>query len=153
MNWNVCSERPVDLVERKAIEQSRNYILRKHVLGQIEPIYVGRDDVYLLDMLLAANDAREFQKDLDWRRFTASDRHQSAIIRKLEILGEAAGGVSRSSISARGNPLGGNGRPSQSADSRFSDSTPWSRLASGQEELPTLIEMLRPLVPPEEDFK
>ncbi|MEF8713912.1 MAG: nucleotidyltransferase domain-containing protein [Accumulibacter sp.] len=33
--------RPVDLVERKAIEQSRNYILRKHILGHLEPIYVA----------------------------------------------------------------------------------------------------------------
>lgn len=33
--------RPVDLVEREAIEQSRNYILRKHILGQLEPIHLA----------------------------------------------------------------------------------------------------------------
>ncbi|MEF8713911.1 MAG: DUF86 domain-containing protein [Accumulibacter sp.] len=113
-----------------------------------------RDDVYLLDMLLAASDAREFAKDLDWQRFSASDLHQSAIIRKLEIIGEAAG------------------RVSGEFQSRHPE-IPWpeivalrNRLIHGyrtvrlglvwqvvQEELPTLIEMLQPLVPPAEDFK
>jgi predicted nucleotidyltransferase len=34
--------RPVDLVEKKAIEQSRNYLRRKHILSHLEPIYVAR---------------------------------------------------------------------------------------------------------------
>jgi predicted nucleotidyltransferase len=32
---------PVDLVERKAVEQSRNYIRRHHILRQVEPVYVA----------------------------------------------------------------------------------------------------------------
>lgn len=31
--------RPVDLLERKALEQSRNYIHRHDILNRIEPIY------------------------------------------------------------------------------------------------------------------
>jgi len=34
--------REVDLVERKAVEQSENYIRRKHILSSVEPIYVAR---------------------------------------------------------------------------------------------------------------
>ena len=33
--------RPVDLVERKTVEQSRNYLRRKHILSSLEPVYVA----------------------------------------------------------------------------------------------------------------
>lgn len=33
--------RPVDLLERRAVEQSRNYIRRRAILSRIEPIYVA----------------------------------------------------------------------------------------------------------------
>ena len=53
-----------------------------------------RDEALLLDMALAAEDALSFVADLDERAFLASDLHQSAVIRKLEVIGEAAGRVS-----------------------------------------------------------
>jgi hypothetical protein len=34
--------RKVDLVERSAIEQSENYIRRRHILDSAEPVYVAR---------------------------------------------------------------------------------------------------------------
>src|SRR5262249_32835975 len=33
--------REVDLVERKAVERSENYIRRKHILSSVEPVYVA----------------------------------------------------------------------------------------------------------------
>jgi hypothetical protein len=33
--------RKVDLVERKAVERSENYIRRRHVLESLEPVYVA----------------------------------------------------------------------------------------------------------------
>ena len=33
--------RPVDLIERRAVEQSRNYIRRHQILSHLEPIYVA----------------------------------------------------------------------------------------------------------------
>jgi predicted nucleotidyltransferase len=33
--------RKVDLVERKAVERSRNYIRRKHILQSLEQVYVA----------------------------------------------------------------------------------------------------------------
>jgi len=49
-----------------------------------------RDDAYLLDILLAARRAIEFSQELDWPKFQHSDLHQSAIVRMIEIIGEAA---------------------------------------------------------------
>lgn len=34
--------REVDLVERKAVEQSENYIRRKRILGSLVPVYLAR---------------------------------------------------------------------------------------------------------------
>lgn len=34
--------RAVDLVEREAVEQSENYIRRRHILANEEPVYVAR---------------------------------------------------------------------------------------------------------------
>jgi len=34
-------DREVDLVERRAVEQSENYIRRQHILRSVEPVYVA----------------------------------------------------------------------------------------------------------------
>jgi uncharacterized protein with HEPN domain len=103
-------------------------------------------------MALAAEDALSFVAGLDERAFLASDLHQSAVIRKLEIMGEAAGKVSRDFCDAH-------------------PEIPWKqmtglrhRLIHGYgevrldivwqvvaETLPDLIAILRPLIPPEGD--
>jgi uncharacterized protein with HEPN domain len=49
------------------------------------------DAALLLDMLLAARDARGFADGLTKQRFLSSRLHQNAIIRSLEVIGEAAG--------------------------------------------------------------
>jgi len=53
-----------------------------------------RDAALLLDMLLAARDAVGFVAAMDETAFLASRLHQNAVIRALEVLGEAAGKVS-----------------------------------------------------------
>ena len=50
--------------------------------------------------MLAAEDALSFVAGLDESAFLASDLHQSAVIRKLEIMGEAAGKVSKAFCTA-----------------------------------------------------
>lgn len=111
-----------------------------------------RDQAYLLDMQLAAADALGFAAGLDQTGFEASELHQSAILRKLEIIGEAAGQVSREFQATH-------------------PEIPWSAMISlrnrlihgyrvvqldivwrvvGQD-LPALIEALRPLIPAEDD--
>jgi len=111
-----------------------------------------RDPALLLDMTLAAEDALSFVAGLDERAFLASNLHQSAVIRKLEVIGEAAGRVSKSSCAAH-------------------PDIPWRemtglchRLIHGYgdvrldivwrvttEMLPGLIAALRPLIPPDSD--
>jgi uncharacterized protein with HEPN domain len=51
----------------------------------------ARDAALLLDMLLAAQDAQSFVEGLDEAAFRASRLHQNAVIRSLEVIGEAAG--------------------------------------------------------------
>jgi uncharacterized protein with HEPN domain len=59
-----------------------------------------KDMSLLLDMLLAARDARSFLSDMDEAAFTASRLHQNAVIRSLEVIGEAAGKVSAATQAA-----------------------------------------------------
>lgn len=60
-----------------------------------------RDAALLLDMLLAARDARSFVAGMDEAAFLASRLHQNAVIRALEVIGEAAGKVSSAFRAAR----------------------------------------------------
>jgi uncharacterized protein with HEPN domain len=48
----------------------------------------------MLDMILAARDAQSFLGGMDEVSFLASRLHQNAVIRSLEVIGEAAGKVS-----------------------------------------------------------
>lgn len=59
-----------------------------------------RDLALLLDMLLAARDAQGFLEGLDETGFKASRLHQNAVIRSLEVIGEAAGKVSPATLEA-----------------------------------------------------
>ena len=53
-----------------------------------------RDEALLLDIVTAAKDALGFIRDLDWATFQTSRLHQNAVIRSLEVIGEAAGKLS-----------------------------------------------------------
>lgn len=53
------------------------------------------DDAYLLDMLLAARDAVEFADGMTFDEFKQSRLHQNAILKSIEIVGEAAARISR----------------------------------------------------------
>ncbi|HHH41574.1 MAG TPA: DUF86 domain-containing protein [Chloroflexi bacterium] len=110
-----------------------------------------RDDAYLLDMLIAAREAREFGAGLSWDEFRSSSLHQHAIAKALENIGEAARKVSDETKTAH-------------------PEIPWDQIVAlrhriahdyfhldlvriwkiVQEDVPALIEMLEPLVPPEE---
>jgi uncharacterized protein with HEPN domain len=49
--------------------------------------------LYLQDILAAIERIEEFVRDMDLEGFIADDKTVSAVIRKLEIIGEAAKGV------------------------------------------------------------
>jgi len=110
-----------------------------------------RDEAYLLDMLIAAREAQDFSKGLTWEEFQRSSLHQHAIAKALENIGEAARKVSDEMKAAH-------------------PEIPWRdiialrhRIAHDyfhldlvriwqivQEDVPVLIQLLEPLVPPEE---
>jgi uncharacterized protein with HEPN domain len=54
------------------------------------------DAGFILDIILAARDARSFVGGMDEASFLASRLHQNAVIRSLEVIGEAAGRLSPS---------------------------------------------------------
>jgi uncharacterized protein with HEPN domain len=111
-----------------------------------------RDAALLLDIVLAAEDALAFIAGLDEREFLASGLHQSAVMHKLAIMGEAAGKVSKSFCAAH-------------------PEIPWKKMTGmrhrlvhdygnvrldivwrvTKELLPSLVATLRPLVPPKTD--
>lgn len=110
-----------------------------------------RDEAYLLDMLIAARDAREFSVGLTWPEFQRSSLHQHAIAKALENIGEAANKISEETKKAH-------------------PEIPWVQIVAlrhrivhdyfrldlvricdiVQHDVPALIEVLEPLVPPEE---
>jgi uncharacterized protein with HEPN domain len=112
-----------------------------------------KDDAFLLDILIAASKARTFVGGLKYAEFDRSELHQSAVVRQLEIIGEAAG------------------RVSQEFRQQHSE-VPWQKIIGMrnrlihdynrmrlpivwdvvQRELPKLFEILEPLIPPESDF-
>ena len=49
-----------------------------------------RDASYATDIVAAAREAREYLKDVEKKEFLADSMRQSAVIRQLEIIGEAA---------------------------------------------------------------
>ena len=53
-----------------------------------------RDLAYLLDILIAARKALAFVEGMTWQTFTESELHQNAVMRPLEIIGEAAAAAS-----------------------------------------------------------
>jgi len=55
---------------------------------------MSRDEALLLDILLAAGDVQAYTEGLDFDGFKASKLHQDAVVRKLEVIGEAAKRIS-----------------------------------------------------------
>lgn len=111
-----------------------------------------RDAALLLDIVLAAEAVQSFIAGVDERAFLASDLHQSAVLRKFEVMGEAAGNVTKAFCAAH-------------------PEIPWKQMTGlrhrlihdygdvrldivwcvARQTLPGLIAMLRPLVPPNTD--
>lgn len=55
---------------------------------------MSRDDAYLIDILESSRTALEYIRGKSWSEFSKDSLLQDAIVRRLEIIGEAAGRVS-----------------------------------------------------------
>jgi len=53
-----------------------------------------RDDAYLLDMLLTARKVMKYAQGINFERFEQDEILQDAIMRRIQIIGEAARKVS-----------------------------------------------------------
>ncbi len=55
---------------------------------------MSRDDAYLVDILESARAAIEYARGKSWDKFKKDSLVQDAVVRRLEIIGEASGRVS-----------------------------------------------------------
>lgn len=109
------------------------------------------DEILLLDMLLAAQEAVDFLSGTTWETFQADRMRQMAVIKAIEVVGEAASRVSPEFRAAHPQLPWPQivGMRHQLVHGYFEIN--WQRVwQTVQEDLPALIELLRPLVPPEE---
>ena len=113
-----------------------------------------RDDAWLLDMLQSARKVLEYARGVSETQFMGDSLRQDAILRQLTILGEACKRISAELKAVH-------------------PEIPWKKVAGFrdvvvhdyfgvnlkevwriiQDELPALVKLLEPLVPPEEDKK
>ena len=110
-----------------------------------------RDDAaYLLDMLLSARDAAEFAAGLTFPQFERSRLHQNATLKAIEVIGEAAARISEKTRQAHpGIPwpeiIGMRNRLVH-AYFEVDLKRVWK---TAQQDIPRLIDLIEPLVPPE----
>ena len=110
-----------------------------------------RDDAYLLDMLLASRKAQQFTQGVIWEQFRSNELLQNATMRQIQIIGEAARKISPEFKEAH--PV-----------------IPWHEIIGMrhrlvhdyfhtdpvrvweviEKDLPVLISLIEPLVPPDE---
>ena len=110
-----------------------------------------RDEAYLLDILLAARKAIGFVKGMTWAEFAQSELHQSALVRPLEIIGEAARRISAETQQSHPEipwqqMIGMRNRLIHEYF-RVNLEAVWETV---QDDLPRLIAWVEPLIPPEE---
>lgn len=55
---------------------------------------MSRDDAYLFDILESSRTALEYMRGKTWEEFSKDPLLQDAVVRRLEIIGEASGRVS-----------------------------------------------------------
>jgi uncharacterized protein with HEPN domain len=113
-----------------------------------------QDETRLLDMLIAARKVEKFAADLDEPAFRKSELHQSAIVRELRVIGEAARQISEAFRAAHPEidwqKITGMRNRLVHEYFRVSLAIVWQTV---QDDIPVLIEQIEPLVPPAEDDK
>ncbi|MEA3282119.1 MAG: nucleotidyltransferase domain-containing protein, partial [Euryarchaeota archaeon] len=143
--------RDVDLLTRRGVEQSRNYIRRKSILSSLE-LPISRDMAHLLDILLAAKDARDFTAGFDKDAFLSDLKCQCAVTYCLEVIAEAVKRLSDNSQRKYPDiPWSVMGRVRDlhiPADDTVNLNEVW---ATVQDDAPVLISGLERIVPPEDE--
>lgn len=112
-----------------------------------------RDDAYLLDILIAARKALKFVEGIDRNNFEDNELVQNAVMRPLEIIGEASAKISkefrkthpdipwREMVGLRNRLI--------HEYFRINFGAVWDTI---HKDLPALIEIIEPLVPKEDEI-
>ena len=109
-----------------------------------------RDEAFLLDMLLAARELRQFTEGVSFENFNNDRLLQHAVIRLIEIIGEAARNVSADFKA--GHPeipwaaIVGMRHRLVHEYFRVASDKVWEVV---QKDLPELVGLIEPLVPPD----
>jgi uncharacterized protein with HEPN domain len=110
-----------------------------------------RDDAYLLDILNAARRVVRYAEDLSWERFRDDSLMQDAILRNLQIIGEAAQRISPELKSRHPQipwaPMAGMRNRLVHEYFRLDLERIWQTV---REDVPVLMTSIEPLVPPPE---
>jgi uncharacterized protein with HEPN domain len=109
-----------------------------------------RDDAYLLDILIAARKALKFTAGFNRDQFEKNELVQNAVLHPLEVMGEAAGRITEEFRTAHSDIpwhkiIGMRNRLIHEYF-RVDYGVVWDTI---QSDLPVLIKLIEPLVPPE----
>ena len=113
-----------------------------------------RDDAYMLDMLLAARKVESYTRNVNWERFRDDDLIQSAVMHQIQIIGEAARKISRHYKVAHSEIpwqmiIGMRNRLVH----EYFDIIPERVWDVVERDIPELIRLIEPFVPPDESTK
>ncbi len=113
---------------------------------------MDRDSVYLLDIVSSAQMIRSYLEGVVLDEFLRDTKLQDSVIRRLEIIGEAAGRVSAQFREKHPEIPWSEMRGMRNRMIHHYDDVDlhivWN---TAQDNIPQLLELLEPLVPPEED--
>lgn len=110
-----------------------------------------RDDAYMLDMLLAARKVQRYTRNVNWERFRDDDLIQNAVMHQIQIIGEAARKISRQYKDAHSEIpwqmiIGMRNRLVH----EYFDIIPERVWDVVERDIPELIRLIEPFVPPDE---
>ena len=112
-----------------------------------------RDEAYLLDILIAAQKAIKFVEGIDRKEFEGNELIQNAVMRPLEIIGEASARISKEFRKEHSeipwSEMVGLRNRLIHEYFRIDFGTVWDTI---HKELPKLIELIEPLVPKEDEI-
>ncbi len=112
-----------------------------------------RDDAYLLDILIAARKALKFVEGIDRNKFEDNEIVQNAVMRPLEIIGEASAKISKDFRKAHSEipwrEMVGLRNHLIHEYFRIDYAAVWDTI---HKDLPKLIEIIEPLVPKEDEI-
>jgi uncharacterized protein with HEPN domain len=113
-----------------------------------------RDDAYLLDMLLAAHKVQNFTQNVAWEQFQSDELIQNAVMRQIQIIGEAARKISLQYQQAHPEiPWQGIIGMRNRLVHEYFDIIPERVWDVVEKNIPELIRLIEPLVPPDESPK